>query len=215
MILFTVPSSPFGARIRIQAVAKGVALDIAEPPGGLGSQELFAINPFGKVPVLRTDEGDIIESAVIQEYLEDCHPEPNLRGTSALQVAEVRSFTRAVDLYLFPALFGLRAVADSQTEAVAKAVDEIEVAVGRLARLKRLKLGNYLCGSLLTLADCALAPAYFYTDLFARRLGFRSPFECHHVFTTWWAHVNGVPAVGSVIEDLARIAAAPREVASE
>lgn len=212
MTLFTVPSSPFGARIRIQAAAKGLALDIAEPPGGLGSPEFFAINPFGKVPVLRTDEGDIIESTVIQEYLEDCHPEPNLRGTSPLQIAAVRTFTRAVDLYLFPALFGLRGTAGGQADALAKVVEEIGAAVDRLARLKA---GDYLCGSSLTLADCALAPAYFYTDLFAGRLGFRSPFERHQAFTTWWTHVNGIPAVGSVIADLARIAAAPREVASE
>lgn len=212
MILFTVPSSPFGARIRIQAAAKGLALDIAEPPGGLGSPEFLAINPFGKVPVLRTEEGDIIESAVIQEYLEDCHPEPNLRGTGPFQVAAVRSFTRAVDLYLFPALFGLRGAAGSEGDALAKVVEETAAAVDRLARLKA---GDYLCGPSLTLADCALVSAYFYTDLFAGRLGFRSPFERHQGFTTWWARVNDTAAVGPVIADLARIAAAPREVASE
>ena len=82
-------------------------------------------------------------------------------------------------------------------------------------KIERLKTGDYLCGSSLTLAGCALPPAYFYTDLFAGRLGFRSPFERHPDFTTWWTRVNDSAAVGSVIADLARIAAMPREAASE
>lgn len=212
MILFTVPSSPFGARIQIQAVAKGLALTIAEPPGGLGSREFLAVNPFGKAPVLRTDGGDIIESGVIQEYLEDCHPEPNLRGNTPLQVATVRSFVRAVDLYLFPALFELRGRVGGARDGLSKAIEEFGTVVDRLARLER---ADHLRGLSLTLADCALAPAYFYADLFAERLGFRSPFERHPVFTTWWMQANGDPAVASVIANLARIAAAPREAASE
>lgn len=211
MILFTVPSSPFGARIRIQAFAKGLALDTAAPPGGLGSEEFLVINPFGKVPVLRTDDGDIIESAVIQEYLEDRHPEPNLRGETLIHIAAVRTFTRAIDLYLFPALFGLRAAAGGQFDALAKTVDEMAVVVDRLAALKS---GNYLCGSSLTLADCALAPAYFYIDRFAGQLGFPSPFMRHHDFTTWWARIKDTEAAGSVIADLASIAVA-KEAASE
>lgn len=210
MILFTVPSSPFGARIRIQAAAKGLALTLAEPPGGLGSDEWRAVNPFGKVPVLRTDAGDIIESAVIQEYLEDMYPAPDLRGADPFAVAGVRAFTRAVDLYLFPALFGLRGAASGDASALAGAVAELETAVERLARLKAP--GACLCGPSLSLADCALVPARFYTDLFAARLGFVSPFTRDAGFEAWWAHVTGLPPVAGVVADLARIAAAPKAV---
>ena len=212
MLLFNVPTSPFGARIRIQAAAKRLALEVVDPPGGLGSPEFFAINPFGKVPVLRTEDGDIYESAVIQEYLEDRFPNTSLRGANPPQAAAVRTFVRAVDLYLFPALFRLRSADPIQLHAAATVVDELKVVVDRLARLKA---GPLLCGSLLTLADCALAPAYFYTDLFARRLGLTSPFDHHPSFTTWWADVNERDEMQSVIAELTRATQARRKDAND
>lgn len=212
MILYTLPSSPFGARIAIQAAEKGLSLEIAGPPDGMGSEAHFALNPFGKIPVLQVDGASIIESAAIQEYLEDRYPELSLRGADPAQTAAVRAFVRAVDLYLFPALFGLRGLPPGQVEALDRAVAEIDAVVDRLSRLH---VGPYLCGQHLTLADCTLVPACFYTNLFAGRLGFASPFERHVWFPAWWDQINGHDSVRHVVTGLSALAQATKAVSSE
>jgi glutathione S-transferase len=53
----------------------------------------LALNPAATVPVLRDGELVIRESLVINEYLEDTHPEPRLRPLAAAARARMREWT--------------------------------------------------------------------------------------------------------------------------
>ena len=89
MKLYEASLSPFAARCRIQIYAKGLSVEIAPPPGGLGSDEFRRVNPIGKVPVLDLGAGVVLpESEVICEYLEDAHPD------AARCVRPIRSLAR-------------------------------------------------------------------------------------------------------------------------
>ncbi len=57
------------------------------------SEELLAINPYGKVPVLVVDNQAIYESAVIGEYLEEVYPEVQLMPKTPYNRAQVRIWT--------------------------------------------------------------------------------------------------------------------------
>ena len=59
--------------------------------------EFLKINPKGLVPVLVHDGEVIIESTLICEYLDDIFPDPPLKPESALQVARMRLWQKAVD----------------------------------------------------------------------------------------------------------------------
>ena len=50
----------------------------------------LALSPYGKVPVLKEGENRIFESSIINEYLEDAYPKPNLLPVSASGKAEAR-----------------------------------------------------------------------------------------------------------------------------
>ena len=59
------------------------------------SAAFLALNPAGKVPVLALDDGTALsESAAIVEYLEECHPNPPMIGTTPAQRARVRALER-------------------------------------------------------------------------------------------------------------------------
>lgn len=67
------PASPYSRKAYVAALLQGdvkcVMLDVRG--GALRTDAYRALSPFGKMPVLETDDGPLIESTSIVEYLED------------------------------------------------------------------------------------------------------------------------------------------------
>jgi len=199
MKLLALPTSPFSARILIQAYEKGIELPVEHPGPDVGPQQHASLNPLGKTPILVVGEEFIIESGAIQEYLEDLYPVPSLRGADALETAKMRAFVRAVDLYLFPGIFGLRAMR-KDVEGLHQALGSLCQAVDGLQAL--LGRHGYVCGKHLTLADCTLVPACFYMERFFARFGQESVFATRPALQDWWATVQRHESVSRVIAQL-------------
>lgn len=64
------------------------------------SPEYLAISPTGKVPALATDDGVLIETNVIFEYLDEISPEHPLIFGSAYQKAQIRELMKMIELYI-------------------------------------------------------------------------------------------------------------------
>lgn len=224
MRLVAIPTSPYAARVLIQACEKGVPLDVAYPEPGMSIAQHAALNPFGKVPVLETESGWIIESAAIMEYLEDLHPFPSLRPADAFPLARMRSFILATDHYLFPVILQLRGLlkdTDKDPGKLAEVLAALDRVLGSLLRMIEDKWeppaeesrrdAHYVGGEHFTLADCALVPACFYLELFLARLGQTSIFAGRPWLHAWWETVNQRASVKRVTGDLERaIAALPK-----
>ena len=160
--------SPYAARVRILAAAKGVKLDSSAPPGGgLKSAEYLAINPLGKIPCLEVDGVAIPESETICEYLEDAFPSPTLRPVDATARARVRLLSRLGDLYLAPQMAKLFSQLNPKTRdsaVVEAAFKDLETALGHVAQ--HIEGPSYAFGGRISLADCTLAPLLFFIDAF-------------------------------------------------
>lgn len=133
-----------------------------------GWTELEALWPIKKFPLLRDGEATIVESSIIVEYLMHHYP-----GAVRLLPVEndaaltVRFMDRFFDQYVTTPMQTLvtdRMRTDSERDAtgVAAARKMLEVAYGWLE--KRLTPQGWACGSRFSLADCAAAPALFYSD---------------------------------------------------
>ncbi|HEY5719596.1 MAG TPA: glutathione S-transferase family protein, partial [Gammaproteobacteria bacterium] len=88
--LYSTPSCPYAQRTRLLLHEKGlpfelVAVDINQTP-----EWFLKLSPTGKVPLLRHGEDLVWESAAINEYLEERHPEPPLLPATPLARARVR-----------------------------------------------------------------------------------------------------------------------------
>lgn len=74
MILYSFPSSPFACKVRavILACEQEVNISIENFHPWIEDPAFRALNPLGKIPVLKTDEhGAIFDSPVICEYIMD------------------------------------------------------------------------------------------------------------------------------------------------
>ena len=89
--------------VKMFLAEKGITIDRVEVDlhGGENRREPYvsAVNPRGQTPALELDDGTIItEVLAICEYLEDIHPAPALIGDTPEERAQVRMWTRRVDL---------------------------------------------------------------------------------------------------------------------
>jgi len=203
MKLYTTDASPFGARVRIQIYKKQLPIEIAPPPGGMGSAELLGISPTGRIPVLDLGHSRIVESEVIQEYLEDTFPEPTLRGDSVEAAATIRILSRITDIYLVPALQPFR----SHLKGEDKSRENIEKGIVELQQIFAL-FDNFMTGEVyavansLSFADCAMAPMFFYVRFFAEKLDADLSLSSFRRLSAWLEKISSDEAVARVLKEI-------------
>ncbi len=150
--------SNYHNKCKMALLEKGISFtEIYERP----SQEpsLLDKSPMGKVPFLRTDEGDISESQVILEYLEQKFPQVPLLPADPFAAAKVRELCNLLDMHLelnarrlyAQAFFG-RPISDETKLSAKKELDKAIAAFSRMALF-----APFVAGQTFTLADCAAA----------------------------------------------------------
>jgi glutathione S-transferase len=165
--LYSLPLSPYAARVRGSIYAKGLAVEIVQPPADWRTAaEYRQINPLVRIPVLLLDDDTVIpESGVIVEYLEDAFPEPSLRPDTAENLARVRLITQVADLYVMQALMPLFSLFDAKKkdkDAIAAQLAKLEEGLTHLEAM--LLAGEFAFPGQLTTADVWLTPVRFSLD---------------------------------------------------
>ncbi|MBF8721514.1 MULTISPECIES: maleylacetoacetate isomerase [Pseudomonas] len=106
MELFTYFRSTSSYRVRIALALKGLeyqALPVNLLKGEQRGADYVALNPQGRVPALRTDEGALlVQSPAIIEYLEEAYPQVPLLPTGAEARAKVRGVAAIIGCDVHP-----------------------------------------------------------------------------------------------------------------
>lgn len=109
MQLYTYYRSTASYRVRIALALKGlefqaIPVNLLVPKGGANRQpEYLEINPQGRVPALRTDEGDLlIQSLAIIEYLEERYPQVPLLSKDLVSRAQERAVAAIIGCDIHP-----------------------------------------------------------------------------------------------------------------
>lgn len=107
-VLYNAPQSTCSQRVRYALHAKGQAFEEHKLDLFAGDQlkpGYLAINPNGVVPALVHEGRNVIDSAVILEYLEDILPETApMRPADPVDAAAMRSMMRFIDEVPTPAI---------------------------------------------------------------------------------------------------------------
>jgi len=125
----------------------------------------LARNPSGQCPALELDDGTVLaEITAICEYIEDTHPQPPLIGTSPLEKAKTRMWTRRIDLNIAEPLAngfrfaeGLKMFQD-RIHCIPQAADDLKLSVQKkLTWLDQQMQGRqFVVGDRFSLADILL-----------------------------------------------------------
>jgi glutathione S-transferase len=131
---------------------------------------LLKLWPIGKFPVLEDSAaGRIVpESSLIIEYLDQNHPGASLLiPQEPVAALEVRHWDRFFDLHVHDAMQRivgdrLRPSGQRDSMGVAQARERLKVAYGVLEEALGGK--RWVAGETFSMADCAAAPALFYSE---------------------------------------------------
>lgn len=124
--------------------------------------DIMALNPWGKVPILKDGDVVVYESLAILAYLERKHPVPALFGSTPVETALIWQRTFEVMNYardainngvVRPLIRGQAEQADDQIKASAR---EAHQALGWVEGV--LTASPYLAGDTLTAADVSYMP---------------------------------------------------------
>lgn len=157
--------SPYSWRVLLALTMKGVPYEsklLQFSRGDHKAPSFLAMNPRGRVPVLKDGDLVVYESIAILSYIEKQHPAPPLFGETAAEVAAIWQVVSEVEGYLSPlqeelvaTVLGDRTVGrEEQVKAVA---DQVRSELSLYD--KRLAARPYLAGPSLTAADIVLYPA--------------------------------------------------------
>lgn len=204
MKLYSLPHSPYAARVRMQIRLRELPVDVLPPPLAMRTAAFLERFPLGKVPVLELEDGaSIAESWAIMEYLEelDIGTGASLSPASPLERARMRMLGRYADLHLATnALFPLfRAVTGMGGVDAASTAESLRA---ELAKGERLLLEIGAGDRALHLGDIALAPTLLYVQELAPAAGIEAPLKDYPRLSAWWDWVNGVAPVRETLEEV-------------
>jgi stringent starvation protein A len=148
LTLIDAPRCPYCARVRIVLAEKGLAhetvvIDLDDRPAWL-----YQKNPVGKVPVVEENGWVLPESAVINEYLEERHPQPPLLPADPEARAAARLLIFRHDDFSRP-YYALRREQPGAGAAFAETLSSLDATLAR---------APYLTGPAFGLADVAYVP---------------------------------------------------------
>jgi glutathione S-transferase len=223
-ILYDVPVSNHGARIRLIAKSKGLTpdvLEVKEPSaiGGSKSAEFLKLNTQGKVPVLVTDTGfPIPESDCIARYVTKTFADrgPSFISSDPLQASLSDQICRFHDVYISPvqgSMYKAKGTPFSTFGTDRKAgLTELKKQLMNINDLVQkyqdafpyAKHGNYLCGAEISVADATLFPTMVFCDFMLPQFFSYQESDYKGAITMKWMRfmTEQVPAAQEVKEEI-------------
>lgn len=165
--------STFTRTVLMAAVEKGVPFErgITEFPD-MKSPEHMALNPFGRIPVLRHGDFVLYESSAICKYLDRVFEGPNLQPDDPQECALMDQWVSAINSYMAghimgrlvgPYLFPKGKDGQPDRERIEKSKPKAREYLSLLDSAYGER--NTLAGNNVTLADLAAAPVLHYVSI--------------------------------------------------
>ena len=163
MTLYSGTTCPFSQRCRIVLYEKGMDFQIIDVDMYNKPEDIAVMNPYNRLPVLVERDLILYESNIINEYIDERFPHPQLMPGDPVDRARVRLFLLNFEKELFAHVSLLETRnAKGMEKAFEKARSHIR---DRLTQLAPVFLKNkYMLGENFSMLDVAIAPLLWRLD---------------------------------------------------
>ena len=162
MVLYSGTTCPFSQRSRFVLFEKGMDFEIRDIDLYNKPEDNSVMNPYGQVPILVERDLILYESNIINEYIDERFPHPQLMPADPVMRARTRLFLYNFEKELFVHVSVLEDRSNTDTAAQEHARANIR---DRLAQLAPMLLKNkFMLGEEFSMLDVAMAPLLWRLD---------------------------------------------------
>lgn len=165
MTLYSGTTCPFSHRCRIVLYEKGMDFQIIDVDMYNKTEDLAVINPYNRVPVLVERDLILYEANIINEYIDDRFPHPQLMPADPVMRARARLFLHRFELELY-------AHVDALEHGSQKAADKARTTIcDNLTQIAPVfTRQKHMLGDEFSMLDVAIAPLLWRLDRYGIRL---------------------------------------------
>ena len=164
MTLYSGTTCPFSQRCRFVLYEKGMDFQIIDVDLFNKPEDLAVMNPYNQVPVLVERDLILYESNIINEYIDERFPHPQLMPADPVQRARARLFLFNFERELFVHVQVLEK--REHTKESSKLMEKARAQIrDRLTQLAPIFLKNkHMLGEEFSMLDVAIAPLLWRLD---------------------------------------------------
>ena len=165
MVLYSGTTCPFSHRCRFVLFEKGMDFEIRDVDLYNKPEDIAVMNPYGQVPILVERDLILYESNIINEYIDERFPHPQLMPGDPVDRARVRLFLLNFEKELFTHVSVLEA-SNRSGKSADKGVEKARAHIrDRLTQMAPVFLKNkFILGENFSMLDVALAPLVWRLD---------------------------------------------------
>ena len=159
MTLYSGTTDPFSQRCRIVLFEKGMDFQVIDVDMFNKPEDLAVVNPYNRVPVLVERDLVLYEANIINEYIDERFPHPQLMPADPVMRARARLFLHRFENELFCHIDAIEHAAQKIADKARHAVrDNLTQIAPVFAKQK------YMLGDEFSMLDVAIAPLLWRLD---------------------------------------------------
>jgi stringent starvation protein A len=153
MRLYSGTVDPYSHRCRIVLFEKGMDFEVIDVDLTNKTEDLAILNPYGEVPVLVERDLVLSEANIINEYIDERFPHPQLMPADPVMRARARLYLYNFEKDLFNHIKDIESGEDERVERARKVIrDNLTQLVPIFSKQ------NYLMGDEYSMLDVAITP---------------------------------------------------------
>lgn len=165
MTLYSGTTDPYSHRCRIVLFEKGMDFQVIDVDVFNKPEDLAVMNPYNKVPVLVERDLILYEANIINEYIDERFPHPQLMPADPVMRARARLFLHRFEQELFCHIEGLESGVAKNIEKARAAVRENLTQIAPVFTKQK-----YMLGDEFSMLDVAIAPLLWRLDHYGIQL---------------------------------------------
>lgn len=165
MRLYSGTTDPYSHRCRIVLYEKGMDFEVIDVDMMNRAEDIAIINPYNRVPVLVERDLVLYEANIINEYIDERFPHPQLMPPDPVMRGRARLFLHRFEQELYSNV--------DIIEQGGKTADKARAAIrDNLTQLAQILVKQkYLLGDDFSMLDVAIAPLLWRLDRYGIQLG--------------------------------------------